>query len=648
MPVPNSPLATAPVSWRWFVLPAAAALMLLMLAMTVRPAAADDNGVTTFAVSSVAGFETGIVKLAFIEGILAETGLGRPEVRWGDGHTSPGLLSCEGLELRRNCNIYGTHVYESPGNYTIELEYRLAGRLFTRTVTMAATVSPPGDFIIVSIGDSVASGEGNPRLADSEHEWAMWDDPDSNRTYTGVPRPDEPFYCHRSAHAAPASAAAALTAEVDPSKSVTFVHVACSGARLTHHTLNESDLRYQLQSVRDIVPRIDVLLISGGANDVAGGFGNVIKRCVLNPPTSPCSEDQEFAQELEDSMNGLPGRYDSLAQRIDCVHEDANCDGEDHIPSLVVISEYFDPTRNGDGDFPSGAQNLTCVGLAITAAEWEFLYDNMVVPLNAAVASAARAHGWARADGIADAFRTHGYCAGVGLQDDGESWVVRLGQSRASQGDLNGTGHPNLLGMREYRDRLSATTIDYHPPRTTATGTTTSGASYEFGSPTREDVTVTLEAANLILTSGVGQTFYAVDDPLCAPNNLGACSVYDQAAPIAITPNPGVGTHEHTITFFSENARRGIERARTVTVLIERTAPPVDPPGRPDTPGRPDEPGRRDGVPPGPPEILPPFGSAGGSGLASEPGPAEHPRAADAPALPAHARFGWEIFSPVD
>src|SRR4051794_3613356 len=76
----------------------------------------------------------------------------------------------------------------------------------------------PRDYFIVSIGDSFASGEGNPDVpcrgfngcADEDPVWQYKD-------------------CHRSEWAGPSRSALALESSSDQS-SVTLLHLACSGA----------------------------------------------------------------------------------------------------------------------------------------------------------------------------------------------------------------------------------------------------------------------------------------------------------------------------------------------------------------------------------------------------------------------------------
>ncbi len=543
-------------------------------------------------IRATVGFETGIVNLASIDGRLAVFGEG-VTVSWGDGSSTPGLFgNCGGVFRTVDCDIFGTHRYTAAGSYTVTISYSLAGVFGPRaeSVSTTATVVPAGEFVILSIGDSVASGEGDPVRPVTLDESAMWDDPDSNPDYPDT----ELVACHRSRLAGPALAAA----RVQATNVATFVHIACSGAEIEGGGLS---LISQLQQARALLPRIDVLLISGGANDVGGGFGNVVRKCLRlgEGNQGRCDQDPEFEQKLADSIAELPAKYRQLALAIDCLRfeqgsgivPDEACDGKAHpVPSLVVIADYFDPTRDRNGEFPSVLTSIACVGFTIAPAEWEFLYNHMVVPLNNAVAAAAADHGWVPASGMAGLFRQHGYCASLG----GDTWIVQLPGSLITQGDVNGTGHPNLTGQQVYRDRIYEQVIRFNPPVTTATAVA-GESSYEFGTPTDQDVTVTLSARNPIAEAGVGDTFYALDEPRCSADALEFCSLYTGPFVISSTGKPG----ERSVTFLSENATFGVEQPQSVTVLIDRRRggpqPPLDPPGLP--PGPPPSP---PGLPPGP------------------------------------------------
>jgi len=529
-----------------------------------------------YTITAVAGFESGLVKVAHIDGQLDVNRTVR--IEYGGNPFPPemdtfeGLLyNCGGAAERQDCDVYGTVTYNDPGTYPYTVTYDPSG-LFTAPITLTGNVvvRPPGDFVIVSIGDSVASGEGSPGLPIGFLDGGYWNDFPSNYAVPPEWRADRSTKgCHRSSFAGPAQAAA----EFDKTNDVTFIHIACSGALQGNEEPGDREwpgyargqigkIDLQLEWVRERVPRIDVLLISAGANNVAGGFGSVVTKCLLSNPFTPCSDDATFRQGLRESIAGLTERYGFLQQMLER-------GDEDQAPSVVAITEYFDPTRDANGDFPGPLVSVSCGLGAIGPAEWQFLYDEMVVPLNNQVRAAADLHGWHYVGGIADAFRTHGYCASPLAGDlSGRAWVVKAPESILTQGDPAGTAHPDLDGQAVYRDAIYTTVLEANPPRTTATATT-QGQPYSFGTWVNTDVEVTLRARNPIRESGVRDTYYAADEPLCSAESVpaGACQAY--TAPFTIADSG-----RHVVSFFSNNAFGAPEtRAKPVEVLIDKEPP---------------------------------------------------------------------------
>ncbi|MDJ0865328.1 MAG: hypothetical protein QNK03_04400 [Myxococcota bacterium] len=148
------------------------------------------------------------------------------------------------------------------------------------------------DWLIVGMGDSYSSGEGVPDLdatliPSREAEWV-----------------DEE--CHRSGRSLQAKLAQVLEA-ADPRTSVTFVHVSCSGAKVTQGELGSQpkpncegvencqpsgppgdagvvERGFQVEQVADQVGtrEIDLLLNGIGGNDVL--FVDIVASCALQEP----------------------------------------------------------------------------------------------------------------------------------------------------------------------------------------------------------------------------------------------------------------------------------------------------------------------------------------------------------------------------
>lgn len=286
------------------------------------------------------------------------------------------------------------------------------------------------DWLIVAIGDSVGSGEGVPEASSFVAD-APW----------------QSARCHRSARAGFARAAAQVEAD-DGRSSVTFVHLACSGAGVRVGLLepyagavrprDEPPLEPQMDVVERIAAerRIDALLISAGANDVhfsgiatfCGLVGNA--DCFAKPMPRRFGGDglRSPKEKLVDDFAELRTAYRRLAKRVAAVLP----------PSRVYVSEYFDPTGDEQGQ--------TCDRFfgSIGRVEVEQARDRIMRPLNDLVAAAAKRNRWTFVDGIGPAFRRHGYCAGR------SAWVNTLADSLRNLGGIaarhRGTLHPNRSG----------------------------------------------------------------------------------------------------------------------------------------------------------------------------------------------------------
>lgn len=309
--------------------------------------------------------------------------------------------------------------FPSEGRFPVEVEAFDVGsgaRLGARFETVVVQ-----DWLIFSLGDSVASGEGTP---DRAGPGATWQD----------------RQCHRSASAGPAVAAQLLERN-DPKTSVTFVHLACSGASMTEGMLGPylgiipgPQLPPQLTQLGTLKGQreVDAVLISVGANDVR--FSTILEDCFKFPG---CEQPGALPFSGPDFFNArigaLAARYDSVANglavrgvRSDRVH----------------ITEYFDPTRDDqlrycDEVMLEEAVNIPVVGISAAEARWAG--TDMLVRLDAEVRAAAARNGWRYVGNIFSAFAPHGYCA----QD---RWIVQLTESAVQQQDQYGTVHPNEAG----------------------------------------------------------------------------------------------------------------------------------------------------------------------------------------------------------
>jgi hypothetical protein len=298
------------------------------------------------------------------------------------------------------------------------------------------------DFLVVSIGDSVASGEGNPEVPGVLS--ASWESGSAAAAQ-----------CHRSRWAGTAQAALALE-QADAHSSVTFVHLACSGATILNGLLGPEvpgqgpvtvQQPAQFDQLKQLIGsrEIDALFVSIGANDVH--FSKIVQDCLMQTDCNDLAKPGSPAQHYASDSARLPERYDQLAGVLDGlgIHADR-----------VYLTEYFDPTHDDAGAICDGSilfdwfHNPTRVA-SITGTEAQWASTTLIGGMNQLGAAASGAHGWNRVGGITTQFAPHGYCAA-------NHWVVRVSESLATQGgDKNGTLHPNHAGQAVYGDRLRAT-----------------------------------------------------------------------------------------------------------------------------------------------------------------------------------------------
>lgn len=341
---------------------------------------------------------------------------------------------------RASCDF----AYKFPGEgvYSVKLEIKDGSDNLVGAHTRHVTVQ---DWLIFAIGDSIASGEGVPELNVFQAGSAQWQ---SRR-------------CHRSAHAGVAWAARQIELD-DPRTSVTFVHLACSGAEILNGLLNgyngiepgggEPAPPSQVEQIRQLAPtrQVDAILMSIGANDVR--FGAITTFCAL---WSDCHTGLGGAMFAIGSQF-LPGRYTELGAKLS---------GPSGVPGLpsrrVYLTEYADPTRFDDSSI-CGSELFATPGahsdellhdmpgspvLGVSEAEAEWASNVMVAQLNQMGAAAAGNNGWSYIGGIMLDFRFHGYCA-VG------TWIVPYLASVSDQGNRDGTLHPNVLGHLVYAGRI--------------------------------------------------------------------------------------------------------------------------------------------------------------------------------------------------
>jgi hypothetical protein len=356
----------------------------------------------------------------------------------------------------------------------------------------------PEDFLIVALGDSFMSGQGNPdgrqrsvKQADCE---ALTDPQRSECLADLASNRSRALWiderCQRSAWSLPIQAALKiLTALPAKHGAVTVVSFACSGAEVgaglnSVYTgqLTFADFRDRMKSTRwsnyaksaiassSMVPsqlaavenllkdqpeprktNIDLLLLDGGGNDT--GFASFVTDVVRQRLDAEAAKD--YAAGLQQRFRDLQNAYSTLAGGIKAV--DA---------SQIVVLSYPDPTRvnqtTGCGGSPFDNVPLKMLapflGLAeakfrnagpedirISDAEALFAGNSVLDKLNEEVAHFAASVDGKYFDGQKSLLQGRGWCAKKTSSDPfGESkrWIRALDESQDIQGDGHGAMHP--------------------------------------------------------------------------------------------------------------------------------------------------------------------------------------------------------------
>jgi hypothetical protein len=290
------------------------------------------------------------------------------------------------------------------------------------------------DVLVAAVGDSFASGEGNPGL---RKRWAD-------------------AQCHRSARAWTALLARSLE---NDSTAVTFLNLACSGAAVENLTddnyggvkpADQNPLKPQVVVLRGMLGDplqsgtrgVDLLLGSVGLNAV--GVGGTLVDCAadLLPVGLECQRD------FDRVPYDLPPKYDELELSLS---KNIRLLGPFHLiqyPARVMT--------NADDRYPKKLHGFFCslnpfctasaakcgvfAGMRVRDKQW---ITRTVDMINGILGDAAKRHGWLVTP-LTDLFRHHGYCADLPTR-----WFNSLSDSVSAQHDKEGTAHPNPLGQGE-------------------------------------------------------------------------------------------------------------------------------------------------------------------------------------------------------
>ena len=358
------------------------------------------------------------------------------------------------------------------------------------------------DLLIVGIGDSVASGEGNPDIpgncqtadavsgkidftsCDSKPIW--WPEfPSPSDSPLQDPTINQNYQCHRSNNAGSEHFAHDLQAASlrgDAHYSVTFLSVACSGASINQGLLGPwngvpprpedatpkpKDLPAQIDQLRQLIGvnqatgkllrTPDAVILTVGGDDV--GFASVLTACLSGPngrgntfdhcsdPGSPTGDKQ--LKEVNRRLGLMAGNFANFANCFSDLGNPCVVSSKKEAPlgipsSRLWITQYFDASRDDSGQLCD--YSVVPILSTLSPADFQWANTNIVAPLENQISTAASAHGWNVLPVYSD-FYTHGICAT-------DHWLNQWDEEFQNQGDKQGFFHPNHNGQDDYFQKM--------------------------------------------------------------------------------------------------------------------------------------------------------------------------------------------------
>ena len=328
------------------------------------------------------------------------------------------------------------------GTYVVMLTAKQNNSSGIQTFRLTVTLT---NYLIVCIGDSFNSGEGNPlfpgepgrffnkRACDMESLSAMWYANGDNDNTISLERPASWLEELANRSLSSGAAIAARMVELnDPHSVVTFINFATSGAKTGDGLLSQQydwQTSGQIDEVRNTIGNTPVtaLLLSIGINDL--DFTDMLTYA------TKFDFDRSYKQNNANyKMAQLPLKY---YQINDAIHRKINV-------SNIIVTEYPWPIFSTENDENArGCELFDIVSsedhiLGVTGDE-AILFHEIGQDLSLAMKETAIKYNWNFIDGIANAFKGHGYCAN-------NSYYIHARESCLTQGNIKGTMHPNIKG----------------------------------------------------------------------------------------------------------------------------------------------------------------------------------------------------------
>jgi hypothetical protein len=344
------------------------------------------------------------------------------------------------------------------GQYTVTLTANGSNGV-TLSTTQNVRVK---DRLIVAMGDSYGTGEGNPNqpqqfdifgFPTSGAKWAQSLDASATAAHRRA---------HRSSYAGIVQAAVDLET-ADPKSSVTLVFLNHSRAKISHvasasqSSVDPGEPGSDIGQVEQLWPiigqrQVDALVLSIGGEDA--GLIEIAQSLVQLEPGSP---------NYETSLNAVWAM--AAARRNTLIN-----DGFDELLwglnrggwryDNVYITEYADMTRDGSGGTAPQILHDIFPGLEIDQNELNGVRANVLAPLAQALRKFAADHTYEYVTDVASAFNFHGY--GDWIRTATDSAIIqgpivnRITISSEEKAATTGTIHPTGGGLSVYRNRINA------------------------------------------------------------------------------------------------------------------------------------------------------------------------------------------------
>lgn len=307
--------------------------------------------------------------------------------------------------------------------------------------------------LIVSIGDSFSSGEGNPEVPltgrDCGNTTKKFRKIGSSflSTDAGWLEPE----AHRSRQAGTFQAVEMLET-IDPHSTITFLSFATTGAEVVSGLIKpqkdfqkEHKLGGQIDEIANTIGErtIDALLISIGVNDL--GFSDRIEGLLLGDIA-----DAGDNKERDEMLRSLPGDLRKINANLGRLNRELR--RKKFGVNEIYLAEYpnalFDDKDRFDRVFVTGGCGLfeTKFDADISDKDARAIKE-VAGRLNSTNQGASRRMGWNWIGGITKGFEGHGYCSG-------SSFFVFAETSCEKQGDFKGMLHPNSKGHKVYRNEI--------------------------------------------------------------------------------------------------------------------------------------------------------------------------------------------------